>query len=218
MAEENTAIELERGAPGGKSSAMGELPFAVAPEASAALAAFSAPSSSSSSSAGAVALCLVDEVVTLLQSASFSAEQVATAGEGGGGGGGGGLLSSALFPGGFSDQAAFVLLRLLPEKEEEKGKVVFVYACPEEAPVKMKMVHSTAKSAVVTLVGGAATIQRMEEVRTAEELDALILPVAAASGGAASALKADEAAIAKPRARGRKGTAKVKKFVADDDE
>ena len=69
----------------------------------------------------------------------------------------------------------------------------------------------------------AVVIDRSEEVRSAEELDALLCPApapssATATGGAAAGGAAPPA-MSKPKARGRTGTAsKVKKFVADDDD
>lgn len=156
---------MARGVPGGKSSAMGDLPFAVAAEVTAALTAFStAGGGGGTGGCSAVSLCLVDEVVTLLKRASFSPEQVAAArGRSSSGGGGceSSLLSSGLFPDGFDQQAAFLLLRLPKAAETRRvgvgvgdEDVVFVYACPEGVPIKMKMVHSTAKSSVLALASG----------------------------------------------------------------
>ena len=228
LQQENAAIEAERAAaPDGKSVAMGDLPFAVAPAASAALAAFAEGGCKTSIGAEALALSLIDETVTLLTDATFTADQCKYKD----------VLSTGLFPQGLRS-AAFVLLRVRcatingsqstadEDRREIQSVVIFAYACPDEAHIKEKMVHSTAKSSVLRLVGDASIIVGSTvEVRTKEELDALLRngedSQAATSGPLhTEAILPPNSAerIQKPKPRGRKGTAsKVKKFVADED-
>ena len=231
MQQENAAMEAERAAaPGGKSVAMGDLPFAVAPAASAALAAFAGGGSKTSIGAEALALSLIDETVTLLTDATFTADQCKYKD----------VLSTALFPDGLRS-ATFVLLRvrcatingsLGKANEDRRGfqsVVTFVYACPDEAHIKEKMIHSTAKSSVLSLIADSSIIVGSTvEVRTKDELDSLMVPSAHGEGSSAAAsgpLHTEATLppnsgerIQKPKPRGRKGTtSKVKKFVADED-
>lgn len=84
------------------------------------------------------------------------------------------------------------------------GAVVFVYWCPDAAPVRAKMTHSTAKSAFVSClalegVKAAAVI----EVHDADELDSSSLEAAlrgedAAAAASSAAAAAEDKKFAKP--------------------
>lgn len=175
-----------------KSSAMGDLPFEVLPAATQALAAFAA--AENTDGPGVLALSLENEKVGVyIPSAAAD-----------------GKLSQALPT---PTTPAYVLCRI-------NADVCFVYFCPDEAPIKMKMVYSTAKSTVMGVAANSGLLfSRVEEVRSVEDLDALTAPAsttAAADVPSPAQSGADLATRAAPPGKGRPRTAAKKKFVADE--
>ena len=169
LKKEEAALERDTST---KSNAMGDLPFEILPETTEALAAFS---SGGTDGPGVLALSLENEKVKLSHQTSIftwkkffisdwivilrpqyvseqvgvysspsipSAAALASAE---------GQLSEALLD---ATKPAYVLCRL-------NLNFIFIYYCPEEAPVKAKMVYSTAKA---TVMGVAAN--RLVESQT----------------------------------------------------
>ena len=98
-------------------------------------------------------------------------------------------------------------------------KNIFVYSCPEEAPVREKMVYSTAKSSAVTCCGSLgivfdSNIEVSDPLEIDEELTGATAPKkeGGATGSAASEIK-----HAKPARPGKGKARMVKKFVMDDE-
>lgn len=166
LKKEEAALERDTST---KSNAMGDLPFEILPETTEALAAFS---SGGTDGPGVLALSLENEKVKLSHQTSIftwknlfipewiiilrpqcvsvqvgvypspsipSAAALASAE---------GKLSEALLD---ATKPAYVLCRL-------NLNFIFIYYCPEEAPVKAKMVYSTAKATVM----GVATNRLVE--------------------------------------------------------
>ena len=109
-------------------------------------------------------------VVAALRSVSFSAANgnVSTT-EGG---------LSSLLP---VDEPRFIIVAQQPEH-------LFIYSCPQDAPIKQKFAYSTAKQVVVEALGAAKTFDRVVEVGDADDLvQALLAHASSTSEGETSA-------------------------------
>jgi len=201
-----------------RSMAMGDIPFEVLEATSTALAAFSKGGAASA----LLALSLEDEKIGVYKTKEVTSADVAAAAEGG--------VASVKLSECLEDPAkpAYVLLRLLagpssPAAAEAVSatEMVFVYFCPEEAPIKAKMVYSTAKATVISVAAQNGIVAtRVEEVRSCEDLDALAETTGAGGADALppAVLSSPAATRAAPPGRGRPKSGGKKKFVADDDE
>lgn len=98
------------------------------------------------------------------------------------------------------------------------GAALFVYYCPESAPIKAKMTYATAKATLAALLPeklGAAPAKTLE-VRDAADLDAEIAAGLEPRPGADDR-KITHAANTKPARPGRRGTARasIKKWIPE---
>mmetsp|Transcript_20902 Transcript_20902/g.62361 ORF Transcript_20902/g.62361 Transcript_20902/m.62361 type:complete len:345 (-) Transcript_20902:42-1076(-) len=96
---------------------------------------------------------------------------------------------------------------------QRAGQRLFVYYCPEAAPIKAKMTYSTAKATFAGLLAERDLAPTSTlEIRDAADLDSSISGVVAPP---ADDRKITHAANTRPKAKGRRGSTRAsKKFVA----
>ena len=140
-------------------------------------------------------------VVAALRSAFFSAANGSVSTTEGG--------LSSLLP---VDEPRFIIVAQQPEH-------LFIYSCPQDAPIKQKFAYSTAKQVVVEALGAAKAFDRVVEVGDADDLVQALLAHASStsegetsvsssssssgSGTAAPELEHPMLARARPRGPGR---------------
>jgi len=128
------------------------------------------------------------------------------------------------------EDARFIMMRLSSSSSSSSAAAsstpssltFFVFSCPENVPVRQKMTMSSSKASVLAaaMANGLVAFDRNVEIRAAADIEELVKELdptqsvfAAASSAAATSLHAKPM---RAGARGR-GTAQIKKFVADDD-
>lgn len=93
---------------------------------------------------------------------------------------------------------------------KEQGKTLFVYFCPDSAPIKAKMTYSTAKAAFLDILSSrGVAVDKSIEVRDAADLAGEIAE--AAGENKSDSREIAHAVISKPARPGRPGTRKPKK-------
>eukprot|EP00518_Triparma_eleuthera_P018508 CAMPEP_0197571096 /NCGR_PEP_ID=MMETSP1320-20131121/41780_1 /TAXON_ID=91990 /ORGANISM="Bolidomonas sp., Strain RCC2347" /LENGTH=337 /DNA_ID=CAMNT_0043133579 /DNA_START=62 /DNA_END=1073 /DNA_ORIENTATION=+ len=109
------------------------------------------------------------------------------------------------------DEPSFVIVRCVGDVAGST-KEVFVYSCPEAAPVRTKMSFSTAKSAALAEIKKAGVVfDRTFEITEPPEIDAVLETVAKGGREEASSAAA-EIKHKKPSRPGKGKARKVKKF------
>eukprot|EP01039_Chlorochromonas_danica_P004912 gene4912-5388_t len=173
-----------------KSTALGVIPFAISDEVAEQFAAFK------EGSVNWIEVTINNEVIELLHSRSLPSD------------------------GGFNqyvddETASFIITKL--EKSDGTSLSLFIYFCPENTPIRLKMTLSSSKASVLASAAEQGiTFDRSLEVRGKDEVDDAILHELLPRGDSNSPTISSSAANlvhAKPSRPG-KGKARVAKFQA----